>query len=59
MKVKLTLTTIWTVNPKDKELVGRILKEKPVDVIVDLFTEGLVGDKEIIPPTADVEIIEN
>ena len=49
MKVKLTASCIWTPvdNENDKDIVQRLLKEKPADVILDYLEDALRGDGDM------------
>jgi len=59
MKIKLTVTTIWQVNPKDRDMANDILKDPPADTAIDYLQDAMAGDREFSIPVATAELLKD
>ncbi len=55
MKIKLSATAVWIVNPHDEEMARELLKEQPKNVILDNLQSALHRDPEVGYPTITAE----
>lgn len=52
MKIKLMLSTVWTVHPNDEETAQSLLERQPADVIHDYIEDAVHNTEEMTLPLA-------
>ena len=46
MKIRLTATTVWNVNPRDEATAKKLIERQPEFAILDFLEDAAKGDKE-------------
>ena len=59
MRIKLTVTTIWKVDPHDEEMARELLENQPCDAMLDYLDDAAHGDQEFTTPDAKAELLED
>ena len=59
MRIGLSATAVWTVNPEDEKMARKLLDEQPEEVLLDYISEALKGNGEVPRPTITAEELED